>query len=855
MKKIVLGILAHVDAGKTTLSESLLYKCGVLRTLGRVDHQNTSLDYDSQERQRGITIYSKEARFNYNDTQFILVDTPGHSDFSAEMERALQVLDIAVIVVNGAEGVQAHTKTIWKLLDHYHIPTFLFVNKMDMSYQSKENLLQDIQQNLSSNCLDVTAPTFLEELSLHNEEGLNYYLEHADLPLSYIQERIAKREVFPITFGSALKLEGIEEFLQVLSNYAPLPTYEAGVKAIVYKKSIDEQGNRLTHCKIMGGTLRAKQVLESGEKIDQIRLYASGKYEMVEEATAGEVVALKGITKYEIGSIIGDNSLSNSTQLVSYISYQIKPTDQTDLIVLHQKLKALNEEDPQLSLTYDTTLQEIRVRLMGEIQCEILKQEIKKRYQIDVEFLEPRIAFKETIVEAIEGVGHYEPLRHYAEVHLWLEPLPRGSGLQFDIDVPPDSLDSNYQHLVLTHLQEKEHIGVLSGSPITDMRITLIAGKAHLKHTEGGDFREATYRAVRQGLMEAKSVLLEPYYAFTLSVPSESMSRALFDIEKAQGEYTIAETSAEQVIIQGSAPIRLLQGYQQSVASYTKGRGTFVAEFSEYKEVKDSEDILKEIDYHCEKDTDNPSSSVFCAQGAGYYVPWNEVKKQAHLPLVTIQKEEPLRTTQPRKMQISDEEMERVIRRTFGPEKKRLFRPTPKESSNSATANKMNAKTPCILVDGYNVLFGWDEIADIAKTDLYSARLEVIHRLCNYQGYKNTLLIIVFDAYKVKDNPGSLVKNDNVWIIYTREAQSADSYIERVTHDLKHEYQISVITSDNAEQMIVAGHNARRISVREFILEYEYLSKEFQNTYNEALTKSFHNPLASLREINEEEKE
>lgn len=847
----MIGVLAHVDAGKTTLSEALLYTCGTIRKLGRVDHQNSSLDFDFQERNRGITIYSKEARFSYEDTQFVLVDTPGHADFSSEMERALQVLDAAIVVINGAEGVQSHTKTIWKLLEHYEIPTFVFINKMDMSYLSKETLLVDLNKNLSNGCIEVTSPSFLEEVAMMSEESLNQYLETNDLPLEMIQDAISKRIVFPCCFGSALKLDGIEELLSVLAKYSPRPCYGDTLKALVFRKSIDEQGNRLTHCKLLGGSLKVKSILDNGEKVDQIRLYSSGKYQCVEEALAGEVVSLKGISNYEIGDIIG-TSLKSLTKTTSYLSYQIQVKDGTDPIVVYQKLKTLNEEDPQLSISYNTATQEIRARLVGEIQCEVLKQVISQRYHIEVEFTEPHITYKETICEAVEGVGHYEPLRHYAEVHLWLEPLPLGSGLQFDCDVPYDSLDINWQRLVLTHLQEKEHIGVLSGSPITDMKITLIAGKAHLKHTEGGDFREATYRAIRQGLMEAKSILLEPYYSFTLTIPTDCMSRALFDIENALGTYEIAETNQDTVCIQGSAPIRTLQGYQKQVASYTKGKGQFIAEFSDYRPVEKSEDILKEINYHCDSDKENPSSSIFCAQGAGYYVPWNEVKQQAHLPLRVIKKEEVIRTS-PKKIHISDEEMERVMRRTFGPERNRLFRPTPKSSSTNSSFQKVETKTPCILVDGYNVLFGWDELAQLAKEDLYTARLELIHRMCNYQGYKNTLLIVVFDAYKVKDNPGNIVKQDNIYVIYTKEAQTADSYIEKVTHDLKHEYQISVITSDNMEQMIVAGNQARRISVREMIMEYEYLTKEFRNNYKEATMKSFNNPLAIMRNMDIDE--
>lgn len=848
MKKIVIGVLAHVDAGKTTLSEALLYTCGNIRKLGRVDHQDSSLDYDFQERNRGITIYSKEARFSYSDCEFVLVDTPGHADFSAEMERALSVLDIAIVVINGAEGVQAHTKTIWKLLEHYQVPTFVFINKMDMSYLSKETLLNDLTKSLHGGCLEVDSESFLEEVAMTKEEYLNYYLENNDLPLELIQEAIASRDVFPCCFGSALKLEGIEDFLTTLCTYAPLRYYEEDFKAMVYKKSIDDQGNRLTHCKILGGSLKVKTILENGEKVDQIRLYSSGKYEMVEEAFAGEIVSLKGLSNYEIGDFIGISYKSPSNQLASFLSYQIVPTDGTDLIVLHQKLKALNEEDPQLTLTFDTATQEIRVRLMGDIQCEVLQQEIKERFSISVEFTQPRISYKETILEPVEGVGHFEPLRHYAEVHLWMEPLPLGSGLQFESDVPYDTLDVNWQRLVLTHLQEKEHVGVLTGSPITDMRISLIAGKAHLKHTEGGDFRESTYRAIRQGLMEAKSVLLEPYYAFTLTVPTECMSRALFDIENALGSYEISETLEDSVIIQGSAPIRTMQGYQKQVASYTKGKGQFVAEFSEYRPVEKCEDIIKEIGYNPESDINNPSSSVFCAQGAGYYVPWHEVKKNAHLPLREIKKEVTIKQA-PRKVHISDEEMERVMRRTFGPERTRLYRPTPKSTDNQYVNAKVVSKTPCIVIDGYNVLFGWDELAEMAKTDLYSARLELMNRICNYQGYKNILTILVFDAYKVKENPGTIIKMDNIYVIYTKEAQTADSYIERVTHDLKHDYQITVITSDTMEQMIVAGNNARRISVREMIIEYEYLTKEFRTNYNEASMKSFNNPLSIIRNM------
>lgn len=849
-RDLCVALLAHVDAGKTTLSEALLYKCGVIRKLGRVDHQNTNLDYDIQERERGITIYNKEARFAYQDTKFTLVDTPGHSDFSSEMERSLQVLDVAIVVVNGAEGIQAHTKMIWKLLEYYHIPTFIFVNKMDMSYLSKDHIMKELQ-TLSSNCLWVDSPSFHEDVAMLSEEYLSYYLENDTLSQQHLQNAVGTRSLFPVCFGSALKSEGIEEFLEILTKYAPTPVYEDTFKAIVYKKSMDDQGNRLVHCKITGGKLVVKSVLENGEKIDQIRLYNGPKYDAVNEVYAGQICALKGISNVSVGDILGSGEQQRKPLLSSYLSYQIIAVDQNDPYVVYKKLQVLAEEDPQLSLSYDTSTQEIRIRLMGEIQCEILQRSIKERLGIQVVFEKPQISYHETIKAPVEGVGHFEPLRHYAEVHVWMEPLPVGSGIQFAVDVPRDTLDINWQRLILTNLMEKEHLGVLTGSPITDMRITLIHGKAHLKHTEGGDFREATYRAVRQGLMEAESVLLEPYGSFTLTVPTTNMSRAIYDIDTREGNYEIVEGVDGNVTLQGSAPIRLLQDYQPIVASYTKGSGLFSFEFDEYRPCLHPEEILSTISYDPDRDINNQSSSVFCAHGAGYYVPWNEVKANAHLPLRETRREnaEPVRQ---RKYHISDEEMERVMMRTFGPNRTKLFKETPKYSDEYGKTEVKESKKACILVDGYNLIFGWDELATMAKDDLYSARIELIHRLCNYQGYKNALVVVVFDAYKVKDNPGNILKNDNIYVIYTKEAQTADSYIEKVTHDLKHHYLITVVTSDNAEQMIVIGNHAGRMSVREFVMEYEYYEKQFYLEYNEKISKSFNHSLADIRKLNEE---
>lgn len=843
MKKLVIGILAHVDAGKTTLSEGLLYLSGKIRKLGRVDHRDAYLDTFELERERGITIFSKQAVLNMGDTQVTLLDTPGHVDFSAEMERTLQVLDYAILVINGADGVQGHTMTLWRLLARYGIPTFLFVNKMDQEGTDRGALLAELKKRLDENCIDFDETQdfdeFMENLSMCDEELLEKYLEQGELTQEDITELICTRKVFPCYFGSALKLEGVEEFIRGVEKYTVSPAYNVDFGAKIYKIARDEQGNRLTYMKITGGTLKVKSLLTNQslhhgreeetweEKADQIRIYSGAKYEMIKEAEAGTVCAVTGLTRTYPGQGLGCERESELPVLEPVLNYQIQLSSDCDVHQMLKKLKELEEEEPQLHIVWDEQLQEIHAMLMGEVQIDILKHLIWERFHVAVEFGAGSNVYKETIAGPVEGVGHYEPLRHYAEVHLMLEPAEAGSGLQFFTACSEDVLDKNWQRLILTHLEEKEHKGVLTGAPITDMQITLLTGRAHLKHTEGGDFRQATYRAVRQGLKQAKSILLEPYYEFRLEVPAEMIGRAMADIQKMQGSFLPPETGEEMTVLRGTAPVSQMRDYQREVVSYTKGHGRLFCSLKGYAPCQNQDEVVAAIGYDSERDMENPTGSVFCAHGAGFVVPWNEVTDYMHLEGVDfddeIEEEEKLSVYVPPRSAYAesyedDKELQEIFERTFGPVKEKRAmvgkRTVSAQPCRSYYTPKRKSGEEYLLVDGYNVIFAWEELRELADVNLHAAQDKLMDILSNYQGYKKCTLILVFDAYKVEGHSEEILKYHNIYVVYTKEAETADQYIEKTVHKIGRQHQVTVATSDGLEQIIIMGQGAQRLSAK-----------------------------------------
>lgn len=851
MKKIVLGILAHVDAGKTTLTESMLYLSKTIRHLGRVDHGDAFLDYNSQERDRGITIFSKQAIFNWNDCQITLIDTPGHVDFSTEMERTLQVLDYAILVISGIDGIQNHSETILKLLKHYHVPTFIFINKMDSIYANKDKLLNDLKDQFDENCFDFENldENFYETIALNNEKLLDYYLEHQTLTKEMIIDEIYQRNLFPCFFGSALKIEGIDTFLNEFTNYVKEKQYPKQFQARVFKITHDKQGNKLTHLKITGGSLKVKEQV-GNEKVDQIRIYSGDKYQLVNEVYAGDICAVKGFKNFEISQGLGNESTVNTPILSPYMDYRIILPENCNQHEALEKLLLLSKEDPQLHINYNNQSKEIHVELMGEIQVEILKNIISERFNLDVEFDHGNIIYKETILEPVEGVGHFEPLRHYAEVHLLLEPDKPGSGLEFAVDCKENVLATSYQRLVLSHLKEKEHIGVLTGSLITDMKITLISGRAHLKHTEGGDFREATYRALRQGLKATKSILLEPYFKFSLEIPVEYLSRAIYDIETMNGTFKLSKEQDEMAYLTGKAPVSKMQNYQSEVISYTKGKGRITLQIDGYYPCTNQEEIISKINYDSESDLENPTGSVFCSHGAGFNVKWDEVENYMHIPYQFKPKNE----NKEKKLEKTtysneDEELENIFIRTYGPIKQHQTSTPAKKIISNTTYKYM---PECLLVDGYNIIHSWPELKELAKDNLDAARTRLIDIMCNYQGYKKCILILVFDAYKVKNNLGSSYKYHNIYIVYTKEAQTADMYIERTTHELASKYNITVATSDALEQLIVLGQGGKRISSRELRLEVERLDKEKLEEYRRKQAKGYNYLLEDIKNYNKE---
>lgn len=857
MKNIVMGILAHVDAGKTTLSESMLYLSGTVRKLGRVDHKDAFLDTYALERDRGITIFSKQAVFSLGNKKVNLLDTPGHVDFSAEMERTLQVLDYAVLVISGADGVQGHTETLWKLLKLYDIPTFIFINKMDQQGTDQAALLSELKERLDEGCIvfgKEESTETLEELAMTDEKVLDYFMEHESIRKEEICRLIKERRVFPCYFGSALKLEGVQELLYGFERYMEPYTGTEEFGAKVFKISRDDKGERLTFLKVTGGKLVVKMpvnLVDKEEKVNQIRIYSGAKYETVNEVEAGGVCAVTGLVSSYIGQGFGVEKGTAAPFLEPVLTYQMILSDGADTTKVLRELKQLEEEEPLLNIVWNPALEEIHVQLMGEVQTEILKTMIAERFHLDVEFGTGKIVYKETIKNPVVGVGHYEPLRHYAEVHLKMEPLEAGSGLVFDADCSEDVLDRNWQRLILTHLQEREHPGVLTGSPITDMKITIVAGRAHLKHTEGGDFRQATYRAVRQGLKSAESILLEPWYSFVLEVPSDQVGRAMSDIGQMNGSFEGPEAEDKQGMVRltGTAPASEMRDYQREVWAYTKGRGRITFTLKGYEPCHNAEEVIEQIGYDSERDIDNPTGSVFCAHGAGFLVKWDEVPEYMHIKedflsegSDEISEEEQTITENAHFGNSSyssgygdDPELLAIMEREFGSKQKERDRysgyrkqtvsaPMPRKTVIKDT----EPKKEYLLVDGYNVIFAWEELNELAKASIDAARNKLMDILSNYQGFTGCTLILVFDAYKVKGSQGEVQKYHNIYVVYTKEAETADQYIEKTTHEIGRKYKVTVATSDALEQVIVMGQGAYRISARDFYEEVERTEKQIR---------------------------
>lgn len=866
--KLTIGILAHVDAGKTTLAESILYLTGSIRKLGRVDHQDAFLDTYELERERGITIFSKQAEFRLGEREVTLLDTPGHVDFSAEMERTLQVLDYAILVISGADGVQGHVQTLWRLLKQYEIPVFLFINKMDQPDTNEKALMEELTKRLDEKCINFSGGLETEEakenLAVCDEAVLEHYLESGEIQKEEIINLIAKRKVFPCYFGSALKIQGVEEFLRGIGTFTRECAYPEKFGARVFKIARDAQGNRLTYLKITGGSLKVKMLLsnekEAGEgkeelweeKAEQIRIYSGNSFEAVKEAKAGSVCAVTGLSHTYCGQGLGIESHTFLPVLEPVLTYKIELPEDCNVHSMLIKLKELEEEEPQLHIVWDERLQEIHAQVMGEVQIEILKRMIWERYQTEVEFGSGKIVYKETIEDCVEGVGHFEPLRHYAEVHLKLEPAERGTGLHFFADCSEDLLDRNWQRLVLTHLEERMHKGVLTGSEITDMRITLVSGRAHLKHTEGGDFRQATYRALRQGLKKAKSVLLEPVYEFRLELPADKVGRAMADIQKMYGEFQLSDSEGEYSVVTGFAPVSLMRDYQKEVMAYTSGHGRLFCTLKGYMPCHNADEVIEEMNYDSESDLENPTGSVFCAHGAGFIVPWYEVEDYMHLELQTsmqkqVEEEIPMPKRTPQEAEAylkegvqNEEELRAIFERTYGAVKRerqgweRVSKRNPNRnpsvrSSETENTRKEKKREPIkeyLLVDGYNIIFAWEDLNELSKINIESARNKLMDRLSNYQGYKKMTLILVFDAYKVKGNPGSVMKYHNIYVVYTKEAETADQYIEKTVHEIGRKYQVTVATSDALEQVIILGQGGNRLSAANLLEEVEAVEAE-----------------------------
>lgn len=898
MKKLVVGILAHVDSGKTTLSEAMLYTAGKIRKLGRVDHKDAYLDTDAQERERGITIFSKQAVFTYDGMEITLLDTPGHVDFSAEMERTLQVLDYAILVINGMDGVQSHTDTLWKLLKRYEIPTFIFVNKMDMEGTDKDAVFQNIRKKLDGDCVDFSSGDRDEQIAMADERLLDTYLDSGMVEVEDIIEAILDRKIFPCFWGSALKLSGVQELLDAMNTYMVMPAYNAEFGGRIFKISRDAKGERLTYMKVTGGSLKCREQIEGTEgKVNQIRIYSGARYETVEEASAGTVCAVTGLGETSAGQGVGCEQENVFAGLEPVLSYKVSYPEDKDAVVVLRDIRQLEEEEPELHVEFAQETGEIFVKVMGQVQLQVLTQIVKDRFGYLISFGMGRIIYKETLAEPVMGVGHFEPLRHYAEVHLLMEPLEPGSGMQFDTICSEDVLDKNWQRLILTHLEEKEYRGVLTGAPITDMKITVTAGRAHQKHTEGGDFRQATYRAVRQGLMMGECRLLEPVYAFRLEIPTEMTGRAMNDITRMHGRFAQPEIEGEMSILTGTAPVATMQEYQQDVTAYTRGQGKLSCTLQGYEPCHNEDEVLAASTYDPELDLANPASSVFCAHGAGYIVDWYDVYDMMHVKedpgFALAGLEDVLRniTSEPTEadednrkrmarerqdagVPVYDEkELEDIFVRTYGSnsrenaaynkagfnrhnksvseadwyvkkaaehgKSKTAGAQTPSVGSKTADTGiarpgayrKQKGEKEYLLVDGYNVIFAWDDLKALAAVNIDSARDKLIDVMSNYQGYVGCELILVFDAYKVKQNPGSITKHGNIHVVYTKEAETADMYIEKTTHELGRKYKVTVASSDGLEQLIIMGQGALRMSSRGLREEVERVNQILRNDY------------------------
>lgn len=850
--KTVIGILAHVDAGKTTLSEALLYNAGITKALGRVDKGNAYLDTDELEKQRGITIFSKQAEFIWKDLEVTLVDTPGHVDFSAEMERTLQILDYAILVISASNGVQSHTRTLWELLKMYKVPTIIFVNKMDMPDTDKALLLSELKSKLDDSCIDFTDIQEVmsnEEVAMTNESLMEEFLSCGKIDIEDIKRGISDREIFPCHFGSALKNDKIIDLLDGLNTYIDEKKYPDKFSAKVYKINRDSQGNRLTYIKVTGGVLRVKDIIDdSEEKINQIRIYSGDKYRTANEIYSGEVCAVTGLTKTYSGESLGIENDNNDVILEPVLMYRVVLPQEIDAAMMLPKLKQLEEEDPTLAIKWNEDLKEIQVCLMGEVQIEILKKLVLDRFKVAIEFDQGNVVYKETISNTVEGVGHFEPLRHYAEVHLRLEPGEIGSGLTFETECSEEILAKNWQRLILTHLQEREHKGVLTGSGITDMKITLVSGRAHLKHTEGGDFRQATYRAVRQGLKMAQSVLLEPYYDFRLEIPTEMLGRAMTDIERIYGKINPPENYGEYSVITGYAPVVTMRKYREDIAAYTKGQGKITCTLKGYLPCHNQEEIVEAYGYDSEADTFNPTGSVFCAHGAGFYVSYDKVYEYMHIGLENqpdkeyVYNDNNIVSGEYKEEWIGIDEVDAIINQTYNANKKsegENKRNNWKKSRNEQDyfdykgSKSVNSETreKYLLVDGYNVIFAWDDLKELAAVNIDGARGKLMDILCNYQAICKCELIVVFDAYRVKGHDTEISDYHNIHVVFTKEAETADQYIEKFAHQNGRKYNVTVATSDGLEQIIIRGQGCNLISSRELKEEIDRATKDIMQKF------------------------
>ncbi len=832
MKRTVIGILAHVDSGKTTLSEGLLYNAGAIGRLGRVDHGDAFLDTNEIERDRGITIFSKQAMLNLPDSEITLLDTPGHVDFSAEAERTLRVLDFAVLVIGGQ--VQSHTETLWKLLDYYNVPTFVFVNKMDLPSSDKAEILKELHTRFGDGCVDFTDASYAEEAAMCDDSLFEEYDNTGDISDESVISSVISRKLFPCFFGSALRNEGVKEFLEALDRFTAERNTGADFGARVFKISEDEKGQRLTHMRITGGSLKVKTMLpEINEKINEVRIYSGAGFISSQEVFAGNVCAVTGLTKTFPGQGLGTEKNLGELQSEPVFTYSVKLPPEWELRTALPIFRKLEEEETQMHVTLNEYLQKIDVQVMGEIQLEVLKRILEDRFSMNVEFEDGSIIYKETISGRVEGVGHYEPLRHYAEVHLILEPGKPGSGVVFDTKCSEDILDRNWQRLILTHLAEKEHSGVLTGSPITDIKITLINGRAHQKHTEGGDFRQATYRAVRHGLMKAENILLEPWYSFSLEIPMEATGRAMTDLQQMGAVFDAPDTKDEYSVITGKAPVSQIRSYQKEIISYSKGKGRLSCSFCGYEPCPDSQKIIEEINYNPESDVENTPDSVFCSHGSGFVVKWNQVHDYMHIPLQKTVEDgapAPIKTREARKLIADEEELLRIFEQTYGKVKTKSPRPmkTRKAPSVKTKSKPLPTGPSYLLIDGYNIIYAWEELSAMAEDNPDDARELLINRICNYQALKQNNVILVFDAYKVKGGRRSIEKHHGITVVYTEEAETADSYIEKATHELCKNYRVRVATSDRLEQIIIFGHGAYRISASEFLHEVKEAEEEMR---------------------------